>query len=111
MNFSEFHSTAEPIMIGTCTGPTHWKITTRQWAETEYAKRFAQAQKPLPVDQAPVGEPVLGVWDKTDFCSCYLNSDGLWFDSSIADEDTADDLVPPNGWLPLPVLAEEEDSE
>ncbi len=69
----------------------------------------AEPIKLLAVDKAPVGVPVLGVWDKTDFCSCYLNSDGLWFDSSIADEDTADDLVPPNGWLPLPILAEEKD--
>lgn len=70
----------------------------------------SEAQKPLPIDQAAVGEPVLGVWSK-GFCSCYINSDGLWFDSAVEDEDTAEDLVPPDGWLPLPVLVEEEDDD
>ena len=71
----------------------------------------AEPIKLLPIDQVPVGVPVLGVWLHVvgnDFCSCYLSDEGQWLDTAMALDIEAAALTPPDGWLPLPILAEEE---
>lgn len=76
----------------------------QDWAQLEYSKRIAQPQKLLPIDQAPVGVPVLGVHGDGLVVARKM-SNGGWQYRSPEDWLYAD---PPNGFLELPVVGVKE---
>lgn len=83
-----------------------YQILRRHFLVVQAIARAAVAtQSPRPIAEAPVGEPVLGVWVHVvgdDFESCYIDGDNENRWTATTDGRV---LPPPDGWFPLPVVA------